>query len=67
VEAARRLLLESVLPVKRISRHCRFGSEEPMRRSFLRPRRKTVQPLNVAFCEGIPRPVRAENDMEISD
>jgi hypothetical protein len=51
VEAARRLLLESGL----------------MRRSFLRPRRKTVQPLNVAFCEGIPRPVRAENDMEISD
>jgi transcriptional regulator GlxA family with amidase domain len=36
VEAARRLLLESSLPVKRISQRCGFGSEETMRRSFLR-------------------------------
>jgi transcriptional regulator GlxA family with amidase domain len=36
VEAARRLLSESRLPVKRISRRCGFGSEETMRRSFLR-------------------------------
>ena len=36
VEAARRLLSESRLPVKRISQPCGFGSEEPMRRSFLR-------------------------------
>jgi transcriptional regulator GlxA family with amidase domain len=36
VEAARRLLLESRLPMKRISRRCGFGSEETMRRSFMR-------------------------------
>ena len=36
VEAARRLLSESRLPVKRISQRCGFGSEETMRRSFVR-------------------------------
>jgi transcriptional regulator GlxA family with amidase domain len=36
VEAARRLLSESRLPVKRISQRCGFGSKETMRRSFLR-------------------------------
>ncbi len=36
VEAARCLLLESRLPVKRISQRCGFGPEETMRRSFLR-------------------------------
>jgi transcriptional regulator GlxA family with amidase domain len=36
VEAARRLLSESRLPVKSISQRCGFGSEETMRRSFLR-------------------------------
>ncbi len=47
VEAARRLLSESRLPVKRISQRCGFGSEETMRRSFLRllaPHRKTTAP-----------------------
>jgi transcriptional regulator GlxA family with amidase domain len=36
VEAARGLLLESRQPVKRIAQRCGFGSEETMRRSFLR-------------------------------
>ena len=36
VEAARRLLADSRLPVKRISQRCGFGSDETMRRSFLR-------------------------------
>ena len=36
VEAARRLLSDSRLPVKRISQRCGFGSEETMRRSFVR-------------------------------
>jgi transcriptional regulator GlxA family with amidase domain len=36
VEAARQLLLESRLPIKRVSQRCGFGSEETMRRSFLR-------------------------------
>jgi transcriptional regulator GlxA family with amidase domain len=36
MEAARRLLSESRQPVKRIAQRCGFGSEETMRRSFLR-------------------------------
>lgn len=36
VEAARHLLSETKLPVKRISQRCGFGSEETMRRSFVR-------------------------------
>jgi transcriptional regulator GlxA family with amidase domain len=36
VEAAKRLLGESALPVKRIAARCGFGSEESMRRSFVR-------------------------------
>jgi transcriptional regulator GlxA family with amidase domain len=30
------MLLQSRLPIKRISQRCGFGSEETMRRSFLR-------------------------------
>jgi transcriptional regulator GlxA family with amidase domain len=36
VEAARRLLSDTRLPVKRIAARCGFGSEETLRRSFLR-------------------------------
>lgn len=36
VEAARRQLLDSKTPVKRIAQRCGFGTEETMRRSFLR-------------------------------
>ncbi len=36
VEAARQALGETSLPVKRIARDCGFGSEETMRRSFMR-------------------------------
>jgi transcriptional regulator GlxA family with amidase domain len=36
VEAAQNLLLGSRLPVKRIAQRCGFGSEETLRRSFLR-------------------------------
>lgn len=36
VEAAKRLLGETALPVKRIAARCGFGSEESMRRSFVR-------------------------------
>ncbi len=36
VEAARQMLSESRLPVKRVATRCGFGSEETMRRSFLR-------------------------------
>jgi transcriptional regulator GlxA family with amidase domain len=36
VEAARQLLADTRLPVKRIAARCGFGSEETMRRGFLR-------------------------------
>jgi transcriptional regulator GlxA family with amidase domain len=36
VEAARRLLSDTRAPIKRIVHHCGFGTEETMRRSFLR-------------------------------
>lgn len=36
VEAARELLCTTTLPAKRIARRCGFGSEETMRRCFLR-------------------------------
>jgi transcriptional regulator GlxA family with amidase domain len=36
VEEARRLLSDTKAPIKRIARQCGFGTEETMRRSFLR-------------------------------
>lgn len=36
VEAARQLLCDTDLPMKRVAQRCGFGSEETMRRSFLR-------------------------------
>ena len=36
VEAARHVLLETGLPLKRVATRCGFGSEETMRRAFLR-------------------------------
>jgi len=36
VEAARQLLTETAMPVKRIAQRCGFGTEETMRRGFLR-------------------------------
>jgi transcriptional regulator GlxA family with amidase domain len=49
LEAARRLLSESRLPVKRISQRCGFGSEETMRRSFLRLLSVTPQDYRARF------------------
>jgi len=49
VEAARRLLLETSLPVKRISQRCGFGSEETMRRSFVRLLDVTPQDYRARF------------------
>jgi transcriptional regulator GlxA family with amidase domain len=49
VEAARRMLTESRLPVKRISQRCGFGSEETMRRSFLRLLAATPQDYRARF------------------
>ena len=49
VEAARLLLSEGRLPVKRIARRCGFGSEETMRRSFLRLLSATPQDYRARF------------------
>jgi transcriptional regulator GlxA family with amidase domain len=49
VEAARGLLSESRTPVKRIAQRCGFGSEETMRRSFLRLLAVTPQDYRSRF------------------
>jgi transcriptional regulator GlxA family with amidase domain len=50
VEGARHLLSETRLPVKRISQRCGFGSEETMRRSFLRVLDTTPQDYRARFA-----------------
>jgi transcriptional regulator GlxA family with amidase domain len=49
VEAARRLLLETRLPIKQVSQRCGFGSEETMRRSFIRLLAVTPQDYPARF------------------
>jgi transcriptional regulator GlxA family with amidase domain len=49
VEVAPRLLSESSLPVKRIAQRCGFGSEETLRRSFLRLLATTPQDYRARF------------------
>ncbi|WPO97747.1 GlxA family transcriptional regulator [Pseudomonas sp. HR96] len=49
VEAARRLLSDTAAPVKRIARQCGFGSEETLRRSFLRVMAVTPQAYRERF------------------
>jgi len=49
VEVARHLLSDSRLPVKRIAQRCGFGSEETMRRSFLRLLTATPQDYRARF------------------
>ena len=49
MEAARRLLLDSRLPIKRVAQRCGFGSEETMRRSFLRLIATTPQDYRARF------------------
>jgi transcriptional regulator GlxA family with amidase domain len=49
VEAARRLLSDSRAPVKRIAQRCGFGSEETMRRSFVRLLAVTPQDYRSRF------------------
>ncbi|HXP31083.1 MAG TPA: helix-turn-helix domain-containing protein [Stellaceae bacterium] len=50
VEAARRLLSDTRLPVKRIAARCGFGSEETLRRSFVRLLAATPQDYRARFC-----------------
>ena len=49
IDAARRLLSDSRLPVKRIAQRCGFGSEETMRRSFQRLLAVTPQDYRARF------------------
>jgi len=49
VQGAQHLLSETRLPVKRISQRCGFGSEETMRRSFLRVLDTTPQDYRARF------------------
>jgi transcriptional regulator GlxA family with amidase domain len=49
VEAARHLLSESRQPIKRIAQRCGFGSEETLRRSFLRLLAVTPQDYRSRF------------------
>jgi transcriptional regulator GlxA family with amidase domain len=49
VEGARRFLTDTRLPAKRIAQRCGFGSEETMRRSFLRLLSITPQDYRARF------------------
>jgi transcriptional regulator GlxA family with amidase domain len=49
MEAARRLLSDTRLPVKRIAARCGFGSEETLRRSFVRLLASTPQDYRARF------------------
>jgi len=49
VETARRLLGDTALPIKRIATRCGFGSEETLRRSFLRAMSITPQAYRERF------------------
>jgi transcriptional regulator GlxA family with amidase domain len=49
VEAARRLLSDTRLPVKRVAERCGFGSEETLRRSFMRLLAATPQDYRARF------------------
>jgi transcriptional regulator GlxA family with amidase domain len=52
LEAARRLLGDTAFPIKRIAARCGFGSEETMRRSFLRSAGVTPQAYRERFSAG---------------
>ncbi|WP_434695436.1 GlxA family transcriptional regulator [Pseudomonas sp. Z1-14] len=50
VETARRLLCDSAMPIKRVALQCGFGSEETLRRSFLRGMGVTPQAYRERFA-----------------
>ncbi|MDO7900284.1 GlxA family transcriptional regulator [Pseudomonas citrulli] len=49
VETARRLLADTAVPIKRVAMQCGFGSEETLRRSFLRAMGVTPQAYRERF------------------
>lgn len=50
VETARRLLADTVVPIKRVAAQCGFGSEETLRRGFLRAMGVTPQAYRERFA-----------------
>lgn len=54
VETARRLLADSAVPIKRVALQCGFGSEETLRRSFLRGMGVTPQAYRERFAVSLP-------------
>lgn len=54
VETARRLLSDTGVPIKRLAMQCGFGSEETLRRSFLRAMGVTPQAYRERFSVGTP-------------
>jgi transcriptional regulator GlxA family with amidase domain len=50
VETARRLLADTVVPIKRVAVKCGFGSEETLRRNFLRAMGVTPQAYRERFA-----------------
>ncbi|MBC3376275.1 GlxA family transcriptional regulator [Pseudomonas sp. SWRI92] len=50
VETARRLLTDSTVPIKRVAVQCGFGSEETLRRSFMRAMDVTPQAYRERFA-----------------
>ncbi|WP_370653453.1 GlxA family transcriptional regulator [Caballeronia sp. Lep1P3] len=53
LEAARRLLADTALPVKRVAARCGFGTEETMRRGFLRSLGVSPQAYRDRFAAGV--------------
>jgi transcriptional regulator GlxA family with amidase domain len=54
VETARRLLSDTGVPIKRVAMQCGFGSEETLRRSFLRAMGVTPQAYRERFSVSPP-------------
>lgn len=54
VETARRLLSDTGVPIKRVAVQCGFGSEETLRRSFLRAMGVTPQAYRERFSVSAP-------------
>ena len=59
IEAACRALSESAEPIKRIAQRCGFGSEETMRRGFLRVLSVGPQAYRDRFPGAQPRAVQS--------
>ncbi|BFT62208.1 helix-turn-helix domain-containing protein [Pseudomonas moorei] len=57
VETARRLLSDTGVPIKRVAVQCGFGSEETLRRSFLRAMGVTPQAYRERFSVSAADPV----------